>query len=66
MASACLNRWLDDGKDLLAMLPYLRAYMGHRSLSETAYYIHILPENLMKSRAVDWEAFNSMFPEVIT
>jgi len=64
MASACLNRWLDEGRDLMAMLPYLRAYMGHASLSETAYYIHILPENLMKSPAVDWDAFNAMFPEV--
>lgn len=63
MASACLNRWLDEGKDLLAMLPYLHAYMGHGSLNETAYYIHILPENLMKSPAVDWDVFNSMFPE---
>ena len=37
-ASACLNRWLDDGENLMAMLPYLRAYMGHAELSETAYY----------------------------
>jgi integrase len=64
MASACLNNWLDEGKDLVAMLPYLRAYMGHGSLNETAYYIHILPENLMKSPAVDWDKFNAMFPEV--
>ncbi|MDR1247359.1 MAG: hypothetical protein LBK57_10100 [Clostridiales Family XIII bacterium] len=64
MASACLNNWLDEGKDLMAMLPYLRAYMGHGSLNETAYYIHILPENLMKSSAVDWNKFNAMFPEV--
>jgi hypothetical protein len=46
------------------MLPYLRAYMGHDSLSETAYYIHILPENLVKTTAIDWDAFNSMLPEV--
>ena len=64
MASACLNNWLDEGKDLMSMLPYLRAYMGHTSLNETAYYIHILPENLLKSPAVNWDAFNSMFPEV--
>ena len=63
-ASACLNRWLDDGRDLMAMLPYLREYMGHRSLNETAYYIHILPENLSKSSAVDWDVFDNMFPEV--
>ena len=64
-ASACLNRWLDDGENLMAMLPFLREYMGHNSLSETAYYIHILPENIVKSSAIDWDKFNAMFPEVI-
>jgi len=63
-ASACLNRWLDDGENLMAMLPYLRAYMGHERLSETAYYIHILPENLVKSPGVDWETLNAILPEV--
>jgi integrase len=63
-ASACLNRWLDEGHDLMAMLPYLREYMGHSSLNETAYYIHILPENLTKSAAVNWSVFENMFPEV--
>lgn len=64
-ASACLNRWLDHGENLMAMLPFLRAYMGHSTLTETAYYIHILPENLLKSTAIDWDKFNSMFPEVM-
>lgn len=64
MASACLINWLDEGKDLMSMLPYLREHMGHQSLDETAYYIHILPENLLKSSAVDWDVFNAMFPEV--
>ena len=63
-ASACLNRWLDDGENLMAMLPYLRSYMGHDKLSETAYYIHILPENLKKSPGVDWNALNAILPEV--
>lgn len=26
--SACLNRWLDNGENLMAMLPFLREYMG--------------------------------------
>jgi len=63
-ASACLNQWLDDGENLMAMLPYLRAYMGHDKLSETAYYIHILPENLIKSPGIDWDALNAILPEV--
>ena len=64
-ASACLIRWLDNGESLMAMLPYLRTYMGHDSINETAYYIHILPENLVKSSAIDWDAFNAMLPEVV-
>lgn len=63
-ASARLNRWLDNGENLMAMLPFLREYMGHSSLSETAYYIHVLPENIIKSSAIDWDKFNAMFPEV--
>lgn len=42
-ASTVLNRWLDEKKDLYSRLPYLRSYMGHKELSETAYYIHLLP-----------------------
>ena len=62
--SAYLNRWLNHRENLMTMLPFLCEYMGHKSLSETAYYIHILPENIVKSSAVDWDKFNAMFPEV--
>jgi integrase len=64
-ASAVLIRWLNSGQPLGAKLPYLRAYMGHSSLYETAYYIHLLPENLVKSAGIDWAAFDEMVPEVI-
>lgn len=63
-ASACLNRWLDNGENLNNMLPYLQAYMGHDNLSDTEHYIHILPENLVKTSAINWDVFNSLMPEV--
>jgi len=63
-ASAVLNRWLDSKTDLYAKLPYLRSYMGHKNMSETAYYIHLLPENLAKSPGIDWSAFDEIIPEV--
>lgn len=37
-ATAVLNRWLDEKKDLGSRLPYLQTYMGHRNLEATAYY----------------------------
>ncbi len=62
-ASATLCRWLDEGKNLYNMLPYLRTYMGHSSLSQTAYYIHIFPENLLKSCSIDWSKLDNIIPE---
>lgn len=63
-ASVVLQNWIDEGKNLYAMLPYLSAYMGHSKISHTAYYIHILPENLMQSRGVSWEEMDRIMPEV--
>jgi len=63
-ASAVLNKWLDEKKNLSAMLPYLQAYMGHEKISSTVYYIHLLPENLIKSAGIDWAGFHRLIPEV--
>lgn len=63
-ASTILQKWLDDGHNLYAMLPYLRTYMGHEKFEDTAYYIHILPENLLKSPGVDWDRLDQLVPEV--
>lgn len=63
-ASTVLNRWLDEGQDLYVMLPYLRTYMGHERLSDTAYYIHLLPEKLVKSAGIDWAVLDGLIPEV--
>ncbi len=59
-ASAVLQRWIDEGKDLYAMLPYLRAYMGHQSFSDTMYYIHLLPDRLVNSPGVDWDRLDQV------
>ena len=59
-----LHKWIDEGRNLYAMLPYLRAYMGHERLDDTAYYIHILPERLLSSPGVDWDRMDRIIPEV--
>ena len=63
-ATTMLMKWLNEGVDLNAKLPYLSAYMGHTHFSDTAYYIHLLPENLIRSSAVDWTHFSALIPEV--
>jgi integrase/recombinase XerD len=47
-----LKAWSEQGKDLMAMLPVLKTYMGHDSFNETAYYLRmtadVFPDILMK------------------
>jgi len=64
-ASAVLCKWLDEKRNLNNKLPYLCAYMGHDKISDTAYYIHILPERLVKSAGVNWNALEEIIPGVI-
>jgi len=36
-----LKAWAQQSKDLMAMLPVLKTYMGHDSFHETAYYLRM-------------------------
>ena len=45
-ATRTLMRWVEEGKDIEAWLPYLAAYMGHQKYSSTAWYVHLMPERL--------------------
>ena len=62
---ACANimRWMDDGKDVHAMLPYLMTYMGHSSLESTYYYIHLIPEFFSKYNELS-SISDELLPEV--
>jgi integrase len=43
-AYANIERWMAEGTDVNAMLPYPSRYMGHASLESTNYYIHTSPD----------------------
>jgi integrase len=60
-ATQTLMRWVEEGKDLNAWIPYLCAYMGHASFSATFYYVHLLPERL---RCMDYMSVSGIVPEV--
>jgi integrase len=63
-AARTMMRWVNEGKDITALAPYLSAYMGHTEFSMTLYYIHLLPEHLLKSPGIDWARFSNIYPEV--
>lgn len=53
-ATHVIRKWIREGKNVSAMLPYLSGYMGHASLSATAYYIHLIPEHLTDTGLTAW------------
>ena len=60
-ASRNIIRWLDAGKDIMELLPYLSAYMGHSELTSTLYYVHLLPDNLRRSTRIDWDTLSGVY-----
>lgn len=62
-AYANIERWMSEGTDVNAMLPYLSRVMGHASLDSTFYYIHTSPD-FMESYATLTHESQSIFPEV--
>jgi len=63
-ATTMLMKWLNEGANLETKLPYLSSFMGHTHFSDTAYYIHFLPEKLIRSAVIDWSRFSNLIPEV--
>ena len=58
-----LNRWIANGVEGNAMLPYLSRYMGHGSLASTDYYLHLVPE-FFATFAAKVKATEAVLPEV--
>jgi integrase len=40
-----LRSWFAHGRDVGALLPVLQAYLGHSSIADTSYYLHLTAES---------------------
>lgn len=60
-ATRTLMRWIDEKRDVMALAPYLSTYMGHVTLEETLYYVHLLPERLKNSPGIDWDTLRGIY-----
>jgi integrase/recombinase XerD len=63
MAVHCLRRWVLEGKDLRSYLPVLQAYLGHVSLSDTAYYLHLTADLFPNITEQVERAFGDIIPK---
>ena len=62
-AYANIERWMTQGIDFTAMLPYLSTYMGHATVESTYYYIHTSPDFMHAYTHITADG-GSLLPEV--
>ena len=63
-ATNVLFRWMKEGKDINAYLPYLSAYLGHEKFSHTAYYIHLAPQYFSQISDMCLSKHSHLIPEI--
>lgn len=59
-----LYTWIREKQDILVMLPYLSAFMGHSDFDCTYCYIHLIPDMFQELSAMDMSQFDTLIPEV--
>lgn len=60
-ATRTIMRWIDEGRNIMSLMPYLSEYMGHVTIEETFYYIHLIPERLRISPNIKWDMLSSIY-----
>jgi len=60
-----LRRWFTEGQDVGALLPVLQTYMGHSSIDDTAYYLHLTAESYPDITSRVQQAIGDVVPPVM-
>lgn len=60
-----LKMWLEEGKDLLNYLPYMKTMLGHETFDETAYYLKLTQSLFPTLTGKLEEAYSEMIKVVI-
>lgn len=45
------------------LLPYLSEYVGHNDFETTYYYLHLVPQNIVNNKSINWKAFHDIYPK---
>ena len=61
-----LRSWFAQGRDVGALLPVLQAYLGHASIADTAYYLHLTAESYPDITARVQQAIGDVVPPMTT
>jgi integrase len=61
-----LRSWFTHGEDVGALLPVLQTYMGHSSISDTAYYLRLTAESYPHISAQVQRVIGDVVPPITT
>ena len=64
MAVNNLRSWFAAGRDVGALLPVLQAYLGHSSIADTSYYLHLTAESYPDITTRVQQAIGDVVPPV--
>lgn len=59
-----LKQWVENGRDIGAVLPILKTYLGHTHLRQTAYYLRLTADVFPSVLSAVESAFPDLVPEV--
>jgi integrase/recombinase XerD len=60
-----LRSWFARGRDVGALLPVLQTYMGHSSIADTSYYLHLTAESYPDITARVQQVIGDVVPPVL-
>jgi integrase/recombinase XerD len=65
MAVNNLRSWFEQGENVDALLPVLQTYLGHSSIGDTAYYLHLTAESYPDITARVKQTLGDVVPPVM-
>jgi integrase/recombinase XerD len=60
-----LRSWFTQGRDVGALLPVLQTYLGHSSIADTSYYLHLTAESYPDITARVQQVIGDVVPPVM-
>jgi integrase/recombinase XerD len=66
MAVNNLRSWFAHGEDVGALLPVLQTYLGHSSIADTAYYLHLTAESYPNITTRVQQVIGDVVPPMMT
>lgn len=60
-ASRIILKWLGEGISSVEMLYRLKVHLGHERFEDSMWYLHTLPNNLVRSTKIDWDTLDSVY-----